>query len=168
MMKNLVSSSTRLREDCVYSSSSATNEVLAMEKWTHAGGIVARHNGKLEFLLITTTGEADEWTFPKGHIEPNEASENAAIREVREEAGVFAEIVAFIGTTSFPKKTETVRVAYYLLHCVGRTERHENRAISWCDYEAALRKLSFEDSKEMLVSAMKQNLLMRVHPKPSG
>jgi ADP-ribose pyrophosphatase YjhB (NUDIX family) len=124
-----------------------------MVQWTHAGAIVIRFNGKPEFLLITTTGKSDEWTFPKGHIEQGELPENAAMREVREEAGVFTEVIKFIGTSSFTKKAEAVTVAYYLLRCKGHAERHENRSILWCDYDAALKKLSFEDARAMLISA---------------
>jgi bis(5'-nucleosidyl)-tetraphosphatase len=139
-----------------------------MAQWTHAGAIVVRFNAKLEFLLITTTGNSDEWTFPKGHIERNESPENSAIREVREEAGIFTEIVTFIGTTSFTKKNEAVTAAYYLLRYAGHTESHENRTILWCDYETALRQLSFEDARAMLISAEQQNLLMRAYPNHSG
>jgi bis(5'-nucleosidyl)-tetraphosphatase len=124
-----------------------------MAQWTHAGAIVTRFNGKPEFLLITTTGKSDEWTFPKGHIEQGELPENAAMREVREEAGVFTEVIKFIGTSSFTKKTEAVSAAYYLLRCKGHTGPYENRSILWCDYDAALKKLSFEDARAMLISA---------------
>jgi bis(5'-nucleosidyl)-tetraphosphatase len=124
-----------------------------MAQWTHAGAIVARLNGKPEFLLITTTGKSDEWTFPKGHIERGELPEDAAMREVREEAGVLTEIVEFVGESSFAGADETITVVYYLLRCTGRVETRENRSVLWCDYDAALRTLSFEDAKAMLIAA---------------
>jgi bis(5'-nucleosidyl)-tetraphosphatase len=124
-----------------------------MAQWTHAGAIVTRFNGKPEFLLITTTGKSDEWTFPKGHIERGELPEDAAMREVREEAGVLTQIVKFVGESSFARTDETITVIYYLLRCTGRVETRENRSVFWCDYDAALRKLSFEDTRAMLIAA---------------
>jgi 8-oxo-dGTP diphosphatase len=124
-----------------------------MAQWTHAGAIVARFNGKPEFLLITTTGKSDEWTFPKGHIERGELPEGAAMREVREEAGVLTEIVEVVGESSFARTDETITVIYYLLRCTGLVETRENRCVLWCDYDAALRTLSFEDARAMLIAA---------------
>ena len=53
-----------------------------------AGGIVFRRNkkGELEFLLYQDARE--RWTIPKGHIEPGETAQAAAVREVGEEAGL--------------------------------------------------------------------------------
>lgn len=36
------------------------------------------------------------WSLPGGHIEPGERARDAALREVREETGVEAEITAFV------------------------------------------------------------------------
>jgi ADP-ribose pyrophosphatase YjhB (NUDIX family) len=124
-----------------------------MAQRTHAGAIVARFNGKPEFLLITTAGKSDEWTFPKGHIERGELPEDAAMREVREEAGVLTEIVEVVGESSFARTDETITVIYYLLRCTGRVETRENRSVLWCDYDAALRTLSFEDARAILIAA---------------
>jgi 8-oxo-dGTP pyrophosphatase MutT (NUDIX family) len=49
--------------------------------------------GTYEFLAIRPAGQ-DRWQLPKGTLEPHETSEAAAIREVREEGGVAARIVA--------------------------------------------------------------------------
>lgn len=41
------------------------------------------------------------WLFPKGHIDPGENAREAAIREVREESGLAARILAELGETSY-------------------------------------------------------------------
>mgnify|MGYP001205396574 CR=1 FL=1 len=48
-----------------------------------------RKDGKIEFLLVRTTG-GEYWTFPKGHVERKEVATPwaAAQREALEEAGV--------------------------------------------------------------------------------
>lgn len=52
-----------------------------------AGGVVYRmENGQPFFLLIRDS--YGNWGFPKGHVEPGEAPERAALREVEEETGL--------------------------------------------------------------------------------
>jgi 8-oxo-dGTP diphosphatase len=53
-----------------------------------AGGVVIKD--KREVLLIKNPSNI--WTFPKGHIEKGETREQAAVREVKEETNVDAQI----------------------------------------------------------------------------
>jgi ADP-ribose pyrophosphatase YjhB (NUDIX family) len=56
-----------------------------------AGGIV--RDGDNLLMVKVQNLEGDEiWTFPKGHIEKGEKSEEAALREVQEETGYHCEI----------------------------------------------------------------------------
>jgi diadenosine hexaphosphate hydrolase (ATP-forming) len=61
-----------------------------------AGGIV--FNGDKVLVLRNLKGV---WVFPKGHIELGESHEQAALREVLEESGLRALIVAKAGMSSF-------------------------------------------------------------------
>jgi 8-oxo-dGTP pyrophosphatase MutT (NUDIX family) len=52
-----------------------------------AGGVVYRMDGgRAVFLLIRDSYK--NWGFPKGHLEPDEPPELAALREVQEETGL--------------------------------------------------------------------------------
>ena len=54
---------------------------------TSAGGVVVRvDNGCAFFLLIRDSYK--NWGFPKGHLEPGETPDAAALREVNEETGL--------------------------------------------------------------------------------
>ena len=56
-----------------------------MSEYSHAGGVVARtEGGKREYLLVEARRRRGEWVLPKGHIEPGETPEAAAVREVQE------------------------------------------------------------------------------------
>ena len=58
-----------------------------------AGGLVLkREDGKYTGLIIGRLTPRI-WSLPKGHVEPNEAAEDAATREVFEETGIAASII---------------------------------------------------------------------------
>ena len=50
-----------------------------------AGGIVLGDHGTIALVMSTNS---KSWLFPKGHIDPGETDEEAARREIREEAGL--------------------------------------------------------------------------------
>ena len=41
------------------------------------------------------------WSLPKGHVEPGETAEDAAVREVEEETGIKGRVIAPLGTIDF-------------------------------------------------------------------
>ena len=54
---------------------------------TSAGGVVFRFEEGTPLFLLIRDSYAN-WGFPKGHVERGESAEDAALREVREEAGL--------------------------------------------------------------------------------
>ena len=52
-----------------------------------AGGVVIHRQAGESRCLVIRDGHRN-WGFPKGHIEPGETAERAAIREVVEETGI--------------------------------------------------------------------------------
>lgn len=94
------------------------------------GGVVISPTGRV--LLREPAGhyKGDVWTFAKGRPERGEAPEHTAIREVLEETGLRAEIVAKI-----PGSFETSRTLseYFLMTPVEDTKRFdaETQAICW-------------------------------------
>lgn len=68
-----------------------------------AGGVVYREQPEPQIVLAsrrTRTGDL-VWGLPKGRIDPGETVQEAAIREVREESGLVAEIRQPLGTISY-------------------------------------------------------------------
>lgn len=83
-----------------------------------AGGVVYRLGGpEPEVLLILD--RSGNWTLPKGHLEAGETPVQAAVREVREETGVTAEIGELVGQTVYtfpgPAGMEEKVVHYFLM-----------------------------------------------------
>jgi len=82
-----------------------------------AGGIIRRRraNGELEILLVHRPAY-DDWTFPKGKLEPGEREEDAAVREVEEETGLRCRLDRELTTTRYRDargRPKTVR--YWLM-----------------------------------------------------
>jgi 8-oxo-dGTP pyrophosphatase MutT (NUDIX family) len=122
--------------------------------YTHAGGIVISLEGKYrKYLLVQSSTDPSHWVFPKGHIEPGESPETAALREVREEAGVEAEILSILGESKFTRETERVHVRYFAMGYIGPAQAKEDREVKWCSYEEADVTLSFDNARKLLRKA---------------
>jgi 8-oxo-dGTP pyrophosphatase MutT (NUDIX family) len=123
-------------------------------RYSHAGGVVARTvDGEREYLLVEARRSRGEWVLPKGHIEPGETPEAAAVREVQEEAGVRAAVVARAGESKYAVDGQPVRTIFFLMRYEGEARRQEDRARAWRRYEDALRLLRFDDTRRVLMQA---------------
>ena len=98
-------------------------------------------------------GSRGVWVLPKGHIEPGETPEAAAVREVQEEAGVRAAVVAQAGESEYAVDGQPVRTIFFLMRYQGEASRHEDRPRAWRRYEDALRLLRFDDTRRVLMQA---------------
>lgn len=127
-----------------------------MTRLTHAGGVIFRGVGDdAEYLLVRAKNEEPQWVFPKGHIEPGESAEDAACREVREEAGISVEVLGEAGRYEFQLENETVHTQYFLMRFVAEGTPDEYRARRWCNYADALKLLTFPDTRDLLAKAEK-------------
>ena len=122
-----------------------------------AGGLVVRGE---EVLLIAP--RAGRWQLPKGHVERGEAPADAAVREVREETGVTARVLAPLPSIDYTYEVEGrvrvhKRVDYYLMAYVEGSETdcdpREVIAARWYPWDEALAQLSFENERDVLRTA---------------
>lgn len=122
-----------------------------MEEFTHAGGLVFRRkDGEIFYLIVKAKPNPAHWVIPKGHIEPGESPEAAAVREIREETGVLASILATLGTLNFEYHGRRVETILYLLAYQGETVPEEQRECHWGLYEDILHLLTFSDTREIV------------------
>jgi 8-oxo-dGTP pyrophosphatase MutT (NUDIX family) len=123
--------------------------------WTHAGGLVYRErNGGPEFLLVRARPTPHDWVFPKGHIERGESPEACARREVREEAGVDADPIAYLDDDRFTNgKGHDVHVALFLMKYVRDVPAEETRERRWFGVPDALAAIGFESGRAMIRAA---------------
>jgi 8-oxo-dGTP pyrophosphatase MutT (NUDIX family) len=99
--------------------------------------------------------------LPKGHIDPGENALQAAVREVREEAGVVAERIADLGEIRYHYRREgrtvSKSVLFFLFAYVsGDTCDHDDEVetADWMDLRAALTELSYEGERTTIARAL--------------
>jgi 8-oxo-dGTP pyrophosphatase MutT (NUDIX family) len=129
-----------------------------------AGGVVYRINGAAVEIVIVQVVPELRWQLPKGVIDPGETREQAALREVREEAGVDAEIVTFVETSEYwftvRRNGELTRchkfVHFFLMKYVGgdvRDHDHEVAEARWVSVADAIEMFTFESDREVVRKA---------------
>jgi 8-oxo-dGTP pyrophosphatase MutT (NUDIX family) len=126
-----------------------------------AGGVVIREGADgYEVVLISVERYADtRWQLPKGHVEVGENLEEAALREVREETGISAEIITPLTTIDywfFKTRCESqIRihkfVRFYLMrYLAGSTVDHDREVVEarWFPIQEAVTNLAFDDERD--------------------
>lgn len=103
------------------------------------------------FYLVVSSSDGFNWVLPKGHIDPGETPEIAALRELQEEAGIVGEIVEPLSARHFIKTRQDASVQYFLVRELGQAEPIEERTIRWEAESAAFALLSFAEAKAALL-----------------
>ena len=124
-------------------------------RYVAAGGVVA--DGDL--VLVLRRPSRNEVRLPKGHVDEGESVDEAALREVAEEAGLSGiEIVADLGSliVSFNRDDKhTVRAERYFLMRPSRDGMRAGRGEeqfepSWMSWDDAASALTYEAEREWL------------------
>lgn len=120
---------------------------------THAGGVIFRKRwwGRVEYLLVEAKDDPAQWVLPKGHIEADENRRETAVREVHEETGVWAKIIADLGPVTFTVNGEAITTQFFLMKYAGRGLRQEaSREHKWFRYDEAITKANHLETRDLL------------------
>jgi 8-oxo-dGTP pyrophosphatase MutT (NUDIX family) len=133
-----------------------------------AGGLVHRRRGDAVLVVLAGRRHAESgalvWGLPKGHVEPGETAPDAAVREVREETGIRAEIEAPLGDVAywFVKRAASgpvrvsKRVRFFLMAARGgrfADRDDELDAVRWAPLDEAERRLVYANERALLARA---------------
>ena len=129
-----------------------------------AGGVAFRSDGPKHEIAVIRTSEEGRWQLPKGIIDPGETPEQAAVREVSEEAGLTCEIIEPIDTIEYwfvasydgSRKRYHKKVSFYLMeYRSGDVADHDHEVTEarWVAFDEALAMLSFQNEKAVVEKA---------------
>lgn len=121
-----------------------------------------REGGKFQIALASRRTRRGDlaWGLPKGAIEPGEAPEAAAIREVLEETGLEADIEDSLGEIRYFYVWEGVRVRkavhFYLMRATGgdvSMHDKEMEEVRWFPLARAKSRATYKGEREVLARA---------------
>ncbi|MDD4081368.1 MAG: NUDIX domain-containing protein [Eubacteriales bacterium] len=105
-------------------------------------------------LYAVVTELSGNTGLPKGHVEPGESNEEAALREIYEETGIRATIVpGFEGELVYPQGRGMLKHFYYYLASFNPSQRFYTGDVVDAEllpYDRAMKKLSFMDVRLLL------------------
>jgi 8-oxo-dGTP diphosphatase len=118
-----------------------------------AGGVVLDSDGR---VALVHRPRYDDWSLPKGKLDPDESFEGAALREVEEETGLRCRLLRELPPVEYTdSKGRSKRVRYWLMeveHDPGFVSNDEVDELRWLEPADALALLSYERDAEVVRS----------------
>ena len=114
-----------------------------------AGGIVVRDR----LVAVIHRPKYDDWSFPKGKLDPGESFEDAALREVEEETGLRCSLGRELPSTEYrDSKGRPKLVRYWEMTPVAGefTPTNEVDELRWLGPAGALDLLTYRRDQELL------------------
>ncbi len=130
-----------------------------VDKVVHAAGAVlwrTRRNA-VEVALIHRP-RYDDWSLPKGKVDPGETEPVTAVREILEETGQHAQLGRRLGAVRYPVTQGVKKVRYWAAQALGGdfVPNHEVDDLVWLPVDAAMKELQYAYDRKILRRFAKQ------------
>ena len=114
-----------------------------------AGGVVLREGR----IAVVHRPLYDDWSLPKGKLDPGETWEQAALREVEEEIGARCELIrelSPVGYTDHEGRSKAVR--YWVMRAVevAFSPNDEVDELRWLSPDEARAALTYDRDRELV------------------
>src|SRR4051812_8618295 len=120
-----------------------------------AGGVVWRRAGEMIAIAIAHRPRYDDWSLPKGKLDPGESWEQAALREIEEETGLRCELGEELEPARYISKGRPKTVRYWRMSVVeelGHAPDDEVDEMRWLTPAEALTLLVYEHDRDLVRS----------------
>jgi 8-oxo-dGTP pyrophosphatase MutT (NUDIX family) len=123
-----------------------------------AGAVAMRRRAERTEVLMIHRPRHDDWTFPKGHVDPGEHLLTAAVREVREETGITVRLGPPLPPQAYSLPSGLIKVVRYWLatpdgdDLPNPVDTQEVDAAEWVDLEKVPGRLTYPDEQGVVSS----------------
>lgn len=123
---------------------------------TSGAVVYRRNNQQIEYLLLQSQNPGHFWGFPKGHVEGDEDLVTTATREIQEETQLQVNVDAtYAVQTEYDLPNGNQKTLTLFTAQVPATETIDLQTVEikdavWLPYEAARRRLTYDNLKDLL------------------
>ncbi|HEX8207457.1 MAG TPA: NUDIX hydrolase [Solirubrobacteraceae bacterium] len=118
----------------------------------HAAGGVVLRDGR---VCVVHRARYDDWSLPKGKLDPGESFEEAAVREVWEETGLRCRLGRELEEVRYSVRGKPKLVRYWVMEVAedeGFAPDDEVDEVRWVEVADAAGVLSYAHDRELVAS----------------
>lgn len=125
-----------------------------------AGGVVMRRGEHGPEIVLVHRPKYDDWSPPKGKLDPGEDFEQAARREVEEETGLRCRLGEHVGDVHYRDNKDRPKIVrYYAMEPESDTGFEPNDEVDelrWLSLDEARSLLSYDHDRELVDRAARR------------